>query len=375
MNRFLPQIQIPEGCIHLGVGQPSNEMLPQRQLEQAAAEALAGTDPFFLAYGVEKGNMDFRQNLCRFLERQLPGRVDPDELVVTNGNSMGLHLMSTLFAKPGDTLFVEEPSYFLALKIFRDHGLNMVPIPMDREGVKTDVLEEKLSLHKPAFFYTIPVFHNPASTTLSGQRRKALIKIAIKHDLLLVADEVYQFLNYGDPVPFSLASYRHECRLVSLGSFSKILAPGLRLGWIHTRTELADRLASSGLLDSGGGMNPFTSRIVNRLLENGGLDQYIQALKTVYGKRSSTLFKSLEQYLPKDVEFEQPEGGYFIWLKLPHGMNAKSLRQQALSLGVDYNAGNLFSCRAGLENYIRLSFSFYDEPDLVEGVKRLSRLF
>ena len=373
-NQTLPQIDLPRDMIHLGIGQPSNHLLPIKELEKAAAHCLSKENSFFLAYGEERGNANFRQTLAKFLTGQYPNRVDPEQLLITNGNSQALDFICTLFTNPGDTVLVEEPSYFLALRIFADRKLNLVSIPVDDNGLVTNVLKEKLEILKPSFLYTIPTYHNPSSVTLSLKRREDLVKICAQNDLLVVADEVYPFLNYSDDPPPPMGNWIDTCPLISLGSFSKILAPGLRLGWMHTNVVLIKKMAKAGLLDSGGGFNPFTSEIVNSVISLGLLNTHIQRLKKVYAQRLEIFCHQLRMNLPKQAEFKIPKGGYFIWVKLPDNMDAQSLRKAAQKQNVDFNHGALFSHKKGLKNYIRLSFAFYDEEVLAEGAQRLGKV-
>ena len=231
----LPQIHLAPDMIHLGVGQPSLPMMPIREMERAASHCLGGDERFFLAYGETPGNRTFRQSLAGFLtshnQECQPCRqgdqdrceVGPDELLITNGVSQALDLICTLYTTPGDTVLVEEPSYFLALRIFADHHLNLISIPVDEKGLLTEVLEEKLETLSPAFLYTIPFYQNPSGVSLSPERREALMRIAAKKNLLVVADEVYHFLNYTDSPPPSLGMFKDTCPVIALGSFSKIL--------------------------------------------------------------------------------------------------------------------------------------------------------
>ncbi len=373
-NQTLPQIDLPRDMIHLGIGQPSNHLLPIKELEKAAAHCLSKENSFFLAYGEERGNANFRQTLTKFLTGQYPNRVDPEQLLITNGNSQALDFIFTLFTNPGDTVLVGEPSYFLALRIFADRKLNLVSIPVDDNGLVTDVLRKKLETLKPSFLYTIPTYHNPASVTLPLKRRENLVEICAQNDLLVVADEVYHFLNYSDDPPPPMGNWINTCPLISLGSFSKILAPGLRLGWMHTNVGLIKKMTKSGLIDSGGGFNPFTSEIVNSFICLGFLKVHIKHLKTVYGQRIKVFCDQLRMHLPKQAKFKIPKGGYFIWVKLPDNMDTKSLRQEARKHNVDFHQGSLFSHNKELKNYLRLAFALYDEDVLAEGARRLGKV-
>jgi DNA-binding transcriptional MocR family regulator len=245
---------------------------------------------------------------------------------------------------------------------------------MDEHGLIIEALEEKLTKHKPKFLYTVPIHHNPAGITLTETRRARLIELAQQYDFLILADEVYQLLSYGDSCPQPFATYNHMENIISLGSFSKILAPGLRLGWIQAYPEKIRRLITSGLLDSGGGMNPFTSAIVRGVIESRDLDKHVHMLIETYRSRLKKMDALLREHLSL-AAYTVPQGGYFFWLHLPERFNAVELRKQAKSLKVDFRPGTLFSCEGGLHNFIRLCFAFYAEEDLERGILRLKQCF
>jgi DNA-binding transcriptional MocR family regulator len=279
-----------------------------------------------------------------------------------------------LFAKPGDTIFVEEPSYFLALRIFRDHQLNIIGLPMDDDGLVVEALQEQLGRHKPVFLYTVPTFHNPSSVTLSTARREKLVQLSQQHNFLIVADEVYHLLAYSTTPPPPLASYTDVGTVLSLGSFSKILAPGLRLGWIQTGQALMDRLVTCGLLDSGGGLNPFTSGLVRSAIESGLQSNHLEHLKGVYAKRLNVLKSALKRQLPEALTFNEPAGGFFVWFKLSTSVDTTELLHEARQHRVGYLPGIKFSSHQGLKNYVRLSFSYYEKNKLELGIKRLGEV-
>jgi DNA-binding transcriptional MocR family regulator len=202
------------------------------------------------------------------------------------------------------------------------------------------------------------------------ERREHLVELAQKHDFILVADEVYQLLSYTQKPPKSFAAYLDVENVISLGSFSKILAPGLRLGWLQANSNKIKRFNTCGLLDSGGGLNPFTSAIVRGVIETGGLENNINKLIDIYRSRLHTMNSCLQAFLP-DVECVVPGGGYFFWLRLPEKTDAKELRQSASAFKVDFRPGTLFSSRNGLQNYVRLCFVHYEEKEIQEGILRL----
>jgi DNA-binding transcriptional MocR family regulator len=371
----ITQLNVPEGMIDFGIGQPALSLLPVEILQQAAEHRLKQRDPSILQYGTEPGNGYFRLALSEFLSDGYNMSVSADQLFITSGATQGLNLLCTYFARSGDTIFVEEPSYFLALHLFKDRDLNVVSLPIDKDGLIIEALEENLDRHKPAFLYTVPTFHNPSTVTLSADRRKKLVRLSEKYDFYIIADEVYQLLAYTVTPPPPMMTYDNSGTVLSLGSFSKILAPGLRLGWIQAKPILFNKLTQSGLLLSGGGLNPFTSGIVQSVLELGLQHDHLERLRKVYGERSANLSAALRKHLPPGAEFYEPQGGFFIWMRLPEELDAKSFSSKARKQNLDFQPGIHFSSRQGLRNYLRLSFSYYDVKDLCEGIKRLARIF
>jgi len=364
------QIQTPPGVIDLGRGDPPLSLLPLDLIRESAQIRLSGNDNSFLQYGTEQGDGYLLLALSNFLTKNYGFNVQPENLFITNGISNALDLICTLCTQAGDTVLVEEPSYFLALRIFADHHLNVVSIDTDENGLIPASLEEKLSESRPQFLYLIPSFHNPTGYSLSQERRERVVQLAKEHDLLIVADEVYHFLNYGSQ-PFTPIAFHTDAKnVISLGSFSKILAPGLRLGWLQAHPDVIKRFAACGLLDSGGGMNPFTSAVVRGVIESGGLENNIGKLRHIYQNQVAAMDEALRLHLP-DAVYKVPQGGYFFWVRLNDRVNASELRKKVSTFKVDFRPGALFSSRNGLENYMRLCFIHYEVDDIQEGILRL----
>lgn len=360
--------------IDLGVGQPQVALLPLDLLRVSAARRLGQDDPSLLQYGAEQGDGFFRLALARFLSQGYGLPVDMESLFITAGASQGLDLIATLLAASGDTVFVEEPSYFLALRILADHGLKVVGVPADADGIIPEALEAELERQQPRFLYTIPTFQNPTGATLTEARRARLAELSRAYDFTIVADEVYHLLHFDALPPPPLAAYLDRGNIVSLGSFSKILAPGLRLGWIQAAPALIDRLTHCGLLDSSGGLSPFTSGIVRIALEEGWVDRYLITLRATYRARAAAMSEALHREAGSAVQFQAPRGGYFFWCELNEALDAVALLPAAERRKVGYRPGVRFSSRDALHNYLRLSFAYYDIPALQEGVRRLARV-
>ncbi len=365
----------PPGTINLGIGQPSADLLPV-DLVQAASEAFfRDAQPFDLNYGLLPGDPRFVESLADFLSRHYGAEATPGTLFLTGGNSQAIDLVSTVFAKPGDTVFVEEPSYFLAFQIFRDHGLDIVDIPIDDEGPDIDALERALTRVRPAFFYTIPSYQNPTGVCASAARREAVVKLARKHDFLVVADEVYQLLYYADPPPPAYGTTSEAGGVVSLGSFSKILAPAMRLGWIQTSDSLRAALTTNGFVSSGGSINHFGSHIVRYAIDDGSLDVHMQKLRVAYRGRVEAMHAALTDHFDGLATWSRPNGGYFFWLRFDESIDTAALRAPARAAETGFQPGGVFSSAGGLRNYLRLSFAHYPEDDIREGVARLRSLF
>ena len=369
---MLPIIQspIPPGVIDLGTGEPNPKLFPMELLRNAAQARLSQDDSYFLQYGAEQGDGYFRLALSKFLERNYTAPMNPENIFITSGASSALNLLCTLFAHAGDTIFIEETTFFVAPKIFADHHLNIVPIAMDENGLLIESLEENLRIYRPKFLYTIPVHHNPTGTTLTQTRRVRLLELAQQFDFLILADEVYQLLSFTQAVPKPFATYTDNEKVISLGSFSKILAPGLRLGWLQAHPQIIQRLVTSGQLDSGGGMNPFTSAIIRDMVESGDLEKHIDSLVKTYHSRLQKMESMVRQHFPT-VTYNVPKGGYFFWLRFPILVDTKELRQQAKLFKIDFRHGALFSSTGGAQNCIRLCFAYYDEAHIEEGFARL----
>jgi DNA-binding transcriptional MocR family regulator len=368
----------PSGHINFAVGQPSADLLPVELIRTAAEDFLRHAHPLNMNYGVKQGDAAFRQSLADFLTRHYGVATQPESLFVTAGSSHALDLVCTAFTRAGDTVFVEEPSYHLAFQIFRDHGLNIVGIPVDEHGMNMEKLEDQLALVKPALVYTIPSFSNPTGQSLSEARRKRLMDLSVVHDFMIAADEVYQLLSYYEAPPTAFGSLAeaqgNRGTIVSLGSFSKILAPGLRLGWIQTAPNLIDRLLANGVVSSGGSLNHFTSQIVRHAIDLGLQDQHLQRLRSAYRGRLEAMHHALREHLADKGKWQQPQGGYFYWLELNQVSDTRTLRKKAEEYLTGFQPGPAFSSYGALQNRVRLSFAHYHETEIHTGVGRLASL-
>jgi DNA-binding transcriptional MocR family regulator len=365
----------PPGTINFGVGQPSADLLPVDLVRQASESFFAEAQPFDLNYGVPRGDRRFLDALADFLSRYYGTPATPETLFVTGGNSQAMSLVSTVYANPGDTVFVEEPSYFLAFKIFRDHDLNIVGIPMDDDGPNLEALEQAITKHKPAFFYTIPSYHNPTGLCSSAARRKEVVALAKQHDFLVIADEPYQLLHYYDEPAAAYGAMIDSDVVISLGSYSKILAPAMRLGWLQASENLIRKILTIGLIHSGGCINHISSHIARHAMTLGLIDSHIDKLRGAYRARLEAMEDALRDHFKGIAEWTRPDGGYFFWLQLDESIDTAPLKDKALAAETGFTAGSLFSGEGELRNYLRLSFAHYNEDDIRRGIARLRTIF
>ena len=371
-----------EGLVDLGIGQPQDAILPVEVLSAALAGTAAAGRPHPLQYGIEPGDGDLRVAISDYLEPYYGMCPDPASAFVTNGNSQAIdHVVGTL-TSPGDVVLVEEATYFLALQIFRDHHVRVEPVAVDGDGLVPDALEEAVRRHRPALLYTVPAYQNPTGATLPEERREQVVALCAEHGTLVVADEVYHLLSYPESFPDKasampppMAAWAASGVVLSLGTFSKILAPGLRLGWVHTSPALAQRLADRGSVVSGGGLNPLVSAVVAGALADGSAAGYLTRLRRILGERAVATDAALREHLPVDVTWDVPGGGYFYWLRLPDDVDPAALRAAARREGVDFRPGPLFSVTGGEADRIRLSFAYWDVDALVGAVAALGRAF
>eukprot|EP01127_Copromyxa_protea_P005668 TRINITY_DN15531_c0_g1_i1.p1 TRINITY_DN15531_c0_g1~~TRINITY_DN15531_c0_g1_i1.p1 ORF type:complete len:396 (+),score=93.95 TRINITY_DN15531_c0_g1_i1:103-1188(+) len=352
-------------------------MLPLDILQKGLEYVGSITDPRLLQYGDVPGYSAFRTALAAFLETEYTTKVDASELFVTQGVTGALTTFCSLFTQTGSTVFVEEPTYFLAINIFKqDFCLNVVSVPVTPTGIDLEALEQAILNDKnpgPKFLYTIPTFHNPTSYTLTDEKRVALAKLAEQHDFIIVADEVYQMLYFGDNKPPLPLCYYTD-RAISVGSFSKTLSPAYRLGWMQIKSKkIMDVFLKSGQMDSSGGNSPITQALVHGIIKSNSLFENIEKDKKILSTSCKELSDEVRAQLGKYVEFIEPTGGYFLWLKLKEPYTASQVLEHPGD--VTFIAGTRFSAHGACNDYIRLSFSYYTKEDFAYGVGEIKKSF
>lgn len=362
--------------IELGFGEPDLSLLPVDLVEGCCRDALRTHDEAMLAYGANEGPAHLRRLICDLVRRREGRTPDPDTVVVTGGISHGLAHVLERFVERDDVVFVEQPTYSLGLWIIGDRGVRIEPLPMDDDGLVVSALEDRLTGlrrlgRRPRLLYTVPTFHNPAAVSLAAERRHRLVELAAAEDLLIVEDDAYRELWYDRPSPPSLWSLAPEGIVLRLGSFSKVIAPGLRTGWLNASREQAERYVTCGLLESGGHVSWFSTFVTAQFLAAGLYDDHLAMVRRVYAQRRDALAAALARALPPDFRFTVPAGGFFIRVAVPDGMSATRLLSSAERRGVSFLPGTRNQLHGGDDSF-RLGFTFYEPDRLREGVARLA---
>ena len=357
--------------ISLQAGLPAAELLPLDDLRRVQEEILVRKGPEALLHSPTEGVTAFREALCRHMvPRGI--RAVPEEVLVTSGSQQGLDLVARTLLSPGDVVVVEEPSYFGALEAFRSARVRFLGVPTDAEGMRTDVLEALLARQRPRLVYTLPTFQNPSGSVLSLARRRHLLELAWRHQVPILEDDTYSDLRYEGTALPSLKALDPHGHVVHLSSFSKVLFPGLRLGWIAAPRPLVRQLAlvkQTVDLHSG----TLGQWIVEGFLSSGLLARHLARTRAAYRRRRDVLLEALEAEAVPGLTWNRPEGGFYVWCRLPEEVRPAALLARAAEERVAYLPGGASYVEEPPESSIRLNFSFAPEDDLREGARRLGR--
>jgi 2-aminoadipate transaminase len=372
-----PQGVLP-GSISLVFGHPDPTTLPVDGL-RAATEAVLRSPraPLALQYGPEQGTPALIDYLVKKLNREEGLSLTCDNLMIVAGSVHAVDMIARLYAGHGGVVLVEAPAYHDALQVFRDHGVDLRPVPIDDDGIVVEALAKQLTLLQregklPRLLYTIPNFQNPSGVTLTTARREAILELAREQGFLVVEDDVYRDLAFEGEVPPSFYALSGGRGVLRIGSFSKIMAPGLRLGWLIAAPEHIQRCVHCGTSQMGGGASPFAAHIVAEYCCAGHLEPQIARLRQVYCRRRDVTLAALERHMPPGVTWTRPRGGFFVWLTLPEGMSVEPLREAARERGVLFVPGSGFFACGGGERNLRIAFSFVPLDEIERGVKILA---
>jgi len=369
------------GSIPLFAGHPAHELLPISTVRRLVDSMWSQPDVVRLFnYGDEQGNRQLIDFLAARLQRSENLPVCRENLMIIGGSTWGVEMISHHLTGPGDTILVDAPSYRDALHIFRDAKLDVQPISIDAGGVNVAEMERRLrdlaSVQRPPkFYYVVPNFQNPTGITLKRERRQAIVDLSKAYGFDIVEDDVYRDIRFVDDLPPSFYALSGGEKVLRLGTFSKTLAPGLRIGWLIGPAETVKRFVSSGMLRMGGGANPFTAAVVADFCSSGRWEGHVAWLRNQYKLRRDCALAALEAAMPSSTRWTRPEGGYFIWLRLPENVTVDELERRAKAENVYFASGKGFFVRPeDGAHHVRLSFSYVPLENLQSGIAILGRL-
>ena len=356
---------------------PDPATFPTEELNEVVKQILAKDSARALQYSSTEGLTELRKFILNWLAEDNK-KAGLDNIMITSGSQQGLDLVSKVLLDPGDIVIVELPSYLAALNAFRSYGGEMVGIPMDDKGMRMDILEETLSQlktegKKVKFIYTISNFQNPAGVTMSLPRRKRILEIARKFEVFILEDNPYEKLRFeGEPLP-SIYFLDNEGYVISLGTFSKILCPGLRLAWILGDKEIIEKLVIMKQATD------LCTTILNQLIayeycRQNDIDKNIESNVQIYRKKRDVMLESLDKYFPSEASWTKPEGGFFVFVTLPEYINTDEMFLEAIEEKVAYVSGAPFFANGKGQNTMRLSFCYPKEKDIEEGIKKLGQV-
>ncbi|MFC7790988.1 aminotransferase-like domain-containing protein [Streptomyces cinereoruber] len=355
-------------------GLPAPELFDVAGMRTAYDRVLAENPRQALQYSTTEGDPELRAAVAhRLTARGLP--TGADDLLVTTGSQQALTLLATALLEPGAVVLVEDPCYLAALQTFAFAGARVVPVPTDEQGIVPEALEEIAARENPTLLYVVPTFQNPTGRTLPAERRTAVAEAAARHGFWIVEDDPYGELRYeGEPVPWIAAAPAAADRTVLLGSFSKVMAPGLRLG--HLRAPAGVR-RSCVIAKQAADLHTSTidQAAAARYLRDSDLDAHVAVIRAAYRERRDALLEGLPAALPEGSRWNRPEGGMFVWATLPEGHDATALLRTAVGHEVAYVPGAPFFCGEPDPAAMRLSFTTHSPDEIGEGLRRLAKSF
>ena len=377
IRELLKLTRRPE-VISFAGGLPDPAAFPVDEVAEVTAYVLKKYGATALQYGPTEGDPKLKDELIAHHEREDGVQLRPENLLVTVASQQGLDLVAKVFINRGDTVMVGLPTYVGGLGAFNGYGAKLVGIPLDDDGMRMDLLEKKLEKlkcqrKKPKFIYVVPDFQNPAGITMSESRRRTLIELAHKYDTLIIEDSPYKELRFEGESQKSIFALDGTGHVIGLHTFSKILFPGMRLGWVIGDEAVIQKMViakqATDLCTPS-----FTQAIVAEFCARGLLQVVIDNVKGIYREKRELMLSALDEHMPDmpGLSWTKPEGGLFLWVRLPKGMDSEQLFYEAIEKDVAFVVGSAFHCDGGGKNAMRLNFSFPTKDAIVEGVKRLA---
>ena len=374
VRELLKLLQVP-GMISFAGGFPNPETFPTELIRKIVDDILRKDGSQALQYGITEGYPPLREAVADRMNKKGMD-VSKDNVLITSGSQQVIDLMGKMFIDPGDIVVVSAPTYLTALTAFSAYQATFESIPLDQDNMRMDLFEDRMKKlarrgRPPKIVYVLPNFHNPAGVTMPEKNRKKLIDLASDFDLIVLEDDPYSELRYtGEPIP-PIKSFDDEGRVVYMGTFSKILAPGLRIGWLVADPEILRKLVIAKQ-STDVCTNVLSQRIAHEYIIQGHIDPQIEKIKKIYGRKLDIMLRGLEEYAPSEIKWVKPEGGMFLWVTLPETIDSGDLLTKALKKRVAFVTGKAFYAdpRDG-KNAMRLNFTHPSDDTITEGLKRL----
>ena len=372
MTRQLMQVMSDPEIISFGGGLPAWDLFPVDHIRHVTDELLRDDGPAALQYGASEGYGPLRELLTE-RHRRRGFDVTVDNVMIATGSIQGVDLMGKLFLEKGDAVVVGDPTFLTALQAFSFYRVNFPTVPLDEDGMLVDQLPALLERSNAKFIYVMPTFQNPTGRTLSLERRRRLVEIADHYGVPIVEDDPYCELRYdGEDIP-PLKVLSTGDNVIYLGSFSKTFSPGMRVGFVMAPAAIMEKLVwAKQAADLHTSALP--QRIIHEFLRRGLLDPHIQTIITNYRRRRDAMIAAMESFFPADVCWDRPDGGIFLWVTLPLGLDAQQMFDDAVSEKVVFVPGACYSPDGGLQNTMRLNFSANTEERITQGIERLARV-
>lgn len=377
IRELLKIIGMP-GMISFAGGLPTPEMFPAEEIGKIAKQVITSTPNKALQYGCTEGAASFKEELIKLLKKDENIDVSQDEMLVVSASQQGLDIVSKAFVDPGDAVIVAKPTYLGALQAFETYGADMIGVESDGCGIIAESLEEKLEDLKNAgrqckFIYIVPDFQNPTGTTIPEERRVKILGLAKKYGTIILEDSPYRKVRFrGEHQKTFYALDKGEGNVITMFTFSKILAPGLRLGYIIGDKEIIRKFVIlKQALDLC--TSPACQAIAEEYLKRGNIEKHIAEMAKLYGKKRDVMITALRKYMPKGVSWTEPEGGLFLWVVMPENINSEKMFETAIKNNVAYVMGSAFYPDGSGKNTMRLNFSYSSFEEIDEGIKRLAK--
>lgn len=369
--REILRVSLDKEIISFAGGLPNPAFFPVKEIQKATAEVFDQYGENVLQYSNSEGEIELREFISKRYMEKKGLAISPENIFITNGSQQGIDLLSKVFLNRGDAVLIEEPGYLGAIQSLSLYQPQFHPVEVDESGMDVDALDRESSMVQAKMLYMVPTFQNPSGITYTNENREKIAEVAKKRGFILIEDDPYGELRFSGSSAQSFASYLPG-QTVLLGSFSKVVAPGFRLGWIAAPEWICDKLIvakqAADLHTSS-----FTQKIINHFLRTNDLDAHIAKITEVYGVQCRAMVDCIERSFPDGITITRPEGGMFLWGKLPEGRDAQKLFEEAVKEKVVFVPGSAFYTGDDASNCFRMNFSCVDPDTIALGIERMRR--